>query len=252
MFKHAVEARPGQARRGLAGRGLAGRGKARHGEARFFITRKEHVMAKGKNARKDEKTAEAGMSGAPATMKPEIVTFLIAGRSPLLQNNPAEFIGAGDDTALTAGKKQYDDEEEARLRTYKDPDGAFCHPCEAFTKAMIKAVSGKKFGKMFATSTIKGSVFIVEPYALIEDAKGKPAKKYNIDRRPVVVGKARVLRCRPCWSPWQIRLPLEIDTAILSPELVEESLSLAGRIIGIGDYRPEKGGGFGRFTAQIA
>lgn len=195
-------------------------------------------------AKKNEGTA------VPATMKPEIVVFVIKGRSPLLQNNPAEFIG-NTDAANLAAKKVYNDEEEAKLRTYKDPDGAYCHPCEAFTKAMVKAVSGKKFGKLFATSVIKGGVFIVEPYALILDAKGKPATKYSIDRRPVVIGKARVLRCRPCWVSWQMKVALEVDTMILSPLQVEESLALAGRIIGIGDYRPEKGGGFGRFTAEL-
>ena len=48
-----------------------------------------------------------------------------------------------------------------------------------------------------------------------------------------------------------MQVPLEIDTAILRPEQVDEALNLAGRIIGIGDYRPEKGGGFGRFSAAI-
>lgn len=186
----------------------------------------------------------------PATMKPEIVTFTIIGISPLLQNNPASFIGKAEGDDLSTGKKTYNDDEEAKLRLYLDPEGAFCHPCEAFTKAMVKAVAGKKFGKMFATAAIKGSVFITEPFALIEDEGGKQMKKYTIDRRPVVIGKSRVLRCRPCFPKWQMKIALEIDTAILSKGNVKESLALAGRIIGIGDYRPEKGGGFGRFKVQ--
>jgi hypothetical protein len=184
-------------------------------------------------------------------MKPVIVVFTITGRSPLLQNNPANFIGHTEEGNLGAGKKKYDDEEEARLRVYLDGNGSHCHPCEAFTKAMVKAVAGKKFGKVFATSKIKGAVFIVEPFALILDERGNPATKYAIDRRSAVIGKSRVLRCRPMWSPWTMQVPLEIDTAILRPEQVEEALNLAGRIIGVGDYRPEKGGGFGRFSAAI-
>lgn len=187
---------------------------------------------------------------APATMKPEIIVFKVVGISPLLQNNPANFIGKSEGEELAAGKKTYNDEDEAKLRVYLDPEGEFCHPCESFTKAMTKAVAGKKFGKMFATSAIKGSVFITEPFALIEDENGKPAKKYTIDRRPVVIGKSRVLRCRPCFPKWQMKIALEIDTAILTATQVKESLALAGRIIGIGDYRPEKGGGFGRFKVQ--
>lgn len=186
----------------------------------------------------------------PSVMKPEIVTYHVIGISPLLQNNPAAFIGKEEDSGLTGGKKVYNDVEEAKLRVYLDPEGSFCHPCESFTKAMVKAVAGKKFGKMFATAAIKGSVFITEPFALILDEKGKPAKDYAIDRRPVVIGKSRVLRCRPCFHKWQMKIAFEIDTAIVQPSHVRESLALAGRIIGIGDYRPEKGGGFGRFRVE--
>jgi hypothetical protein len=207
------------------------------------------IMVKRKE---DTDGVDSGLGGAPATMKPEIVTFTIIGRSPLLQNNPAAFIGKTEDGGLGAGKKVYNDEEEAKLRLYMDGDGAYCHPCESFTKSMVKAVAGKKFGKMFATSAVKGSVFIVEPFALILDGDGNRATKYAIDRRSVVIGKSRVLRCRPMWSPWRMQVPLEVDTAILTPAQVCDALNLAGRIIGIGDYRPEKGGGFGRFTAEIS
>ena len=193
-------------------------------------------------------TLDAPAVDAPATMKPQIIVFQIVGISPLLQNNPASFIGkSGGDLA---GTKDYNDEEEARLRLYIDPDGNHYHPAQAFPKTMVSAVAGKKYGKAFATTAIKGAVFITEPFAVIEDERGKPATDFTIDRQPVVVGKARVLRCRPCWNQWRMRLPLEIDTAILQPSQVRDALELAGRIKGIGDYRPEKGGGFGRFRVE--
>ncbi|OHB82090.1 MAG: hypothetical protein A2V98_20630 [Planctomycetes bacterium RBG_16_64_12] len=185
-------------------------------------------------------------------MRPEIVVFEIEGISPLLQNNPAAFIGVEESVEMTMGKKKYDDAEEARLRLYMDPDGRYCHPAEAFIKAMVRAASGKKFGKTAATTAIKGSVFIAEPFALLLDENGEPATQYTIDKRPVVVGKARVPRCRPMWNKWRMRLALEVDTAILRPQAVLDVLMLAGRIIGVGDYRPEKGGGFGRFIARLA
>jgi hypothetical protein len=193
--------------------------------------------------------SDDGKLDVPATMKPEIMVFTIVGISPLLQNNPENFIGVKEQDL--AAKKDYDDKEEARQRLYLDADGNHCHPAQAFPKAMVAAVAGKKFGKTFATTAIKGAVFITEPFVAIEDEDGNPAKTYSISRLPVVVGKARVLRCRPCWNKWRIRLPLEIDTAILQRAQVLEALSLSGRIKGIGDYRPEKGGGFGRFSVEI-
>lgn len=187
----------------------------------------------------------------PATMRPEIVTFKIVGISPLLQNNPAAFIGNDSDDGITTGKKKYNDEEEARLRVYKDADGRFVHPAESFIKSMVKAVTGKKFGKKSAPALLKGAVFLAEPWCVIEDAKGQEANQYTIDRRSVVIKKInRVLRCRPCWSNWRMSLALEMDAALMDRSQLVVALGLAGRVIGIGDYRPEKGGGFGRFRLE--
>jgi hypothetical protein len=186
----------------------------------------------------------------PGGMRPEVVMFRITGISPLLQNNPASFIGVTEDAAL-GGKKVYVDAEEAAARVYRDAQGRFGHPAEGFIRSMIRAVTGRKFGKKSAPAVIKGSVFLVEQFCALEDSKGKELTKYEIDRRSVIVGKARILRCRPVWMPWCVRLPLEIDTSIVAAVQVLQALQLAGRIIGAGDFRPEKGGGCGRYSAEI-
>ncbi len=203
-------------------------------------------------ARKSEKQSDVSLN-APSVMKPKTIVFEIIGISPLLQNNPAEFIGKVEDAGLIVGKKVYNDEEEARLRTYPQPDGTFAHPTEAFLRAMVRAVTGKKFGKMNAPAILRGSVFGIETHCTILDENDKPLKEYVIDRRSVVINKkARILRCRPSWPiGWRMKLPLSVDTAIIAPELVLSALDLAGRIIGVGDSRPEKGGSNGRFSTQI-
>lgn len=179
---------------------------------------------------------------------PKIVTFTIIGTSPLLQNNPAEFVGKGEEETGLNKKKVYNDEDEARLRCYKDSDGRYGHPAQSFVKAMLRAATGKKFGKLSAPSLIRGGVFIVETLCLLEDEKGKPLAKYTIDRQPVVMpNKARVLRCRPSWMPWAVRVALEINVALISEVNVRSVLALAGPTVGIGDNRPEKSGRNGRY-----
>lgn len=177
-----------------------------------------------------------------------IMTFLVEGVTPLLQNNPAQFIGNESGGGITAKKKVYDDKEEAEWRTYRDDEGRFGHPAEAFSKAMQKAATGRKIGKQFATTVVKGAIFPVEDLAIIEDANGDPVTDYVIDRRSVVVGKARVLRARPRFNKWRMRVALEVDEALLSYDQVAEILALAGKIKGIGDKRPEVGGRYGRFV----
>lgn len=187
---------------------------------------------------------------ASSVYNPVLVTFTIVGVSPLLQNNPAEFIGkSGADEGLQT-KKTYKDEDEARLRCYLNDEGQFVHPLSSFIKAAVRAVTGKKFGKKSAPALIKSSVFAPpeERWCLLTDDKGKPLTKYIIDRQPVVMpNKARVLRCRPSFFPWQIKLVLEVNAAIMAREHLQQALALAGPTVGIGDNRPEKGGPNGRF-----
>lgn len=177
-------------------------------------------------------------------MQLEVVVFKLKGLSPLLQNNPAEFIGVKEGLV---GKKEYKDTEEANLRTYRDADGNYCHPSESIVKAIVRACSGKKIGKVTAGQLAKSALFAAEPYLTILGPDGEPMTEYSIDRRSVVIGKARVLRCRPCFANWTMSVPLEIDMSLLTKAFVAEFLRLAGRFPGIGDYRPEKGGSFGRF-----
>jgi hypothetical protein len=185
------------------------------------------------------------------TMKLEIVTFRVVGVSPLLQNNPADFIGKVEGDPGLGAKKVYDDAEEARRRLYRDADGNCCHLAEAFVKAAVKAVTRLRFGKLAAPAVLRGAVFITETLCVLEDEHGEPLKDYAIDRRSVVVGKARVLRCRPSWMPWRATVAVEVDTALCSPGNVLQAWSLAGRKIGVGDNRPEKGGPNGRYTATL-
>ena len=211
-------------------------------------------MAKKKAASKTDKGLqheEEAISTGP--MKPEIISFKIIGITPLLQNNPVNFIGKSETESMTTKKKSYDDAEEAALRIYKDDNGNFLHPAESFKKSMVKAVTGRRVAKQAAPGVIKGLVFNVEPYCIILDGKGKPKTKYTIDRRSVVIPttKARILRCRPCWQlPWQMMLAIEIDTSFIDRQFIFEALSMAGRTVGIGDFRPEKNGSFGRFYCE--
>jgi hypothetical protein len=187
----------------------------------------------------------------------ETHVWKLTGITPLVQNNPAETLTSGADTELTAGKKVYDDAEEARIRTYVTEDGQYYHPSAAIRAALLAASTGRKISKRSAKSVLAGSVFPMEQEMLLKDEKGKSLKKYEIYKCRVKVGTAGVLRCRPRWRKWTIELPIEIDTAFVTTDIVTEMLTIAGRIIGIGDERPDttKGkngiGTCGRFTAEL-
>lgn len=183
----------------------------------------------------------------------------IKGISPLLQNNPLAMMQSSDAGGISAGKKVYNNDEEAAIRAYKTEDGLYFHPSEAFRSAMLAACSGRKINKRSAKAIISGSVFPAEHRVLLLDAKGKPIKGFSIHTARVVIGKSGILRARPMYDPWSAKLALEIDGDFIpDPSVVTDLLNIAGRICGVGDYRPDtsKGrsgaGTFGRFSAALA
>lgn len=189
----------------------------------------------------------------------ELHTWRIVGVSPLLQNNPAGTMKSGSDVGgMSAGKKVYNDDEEAAVRVYRTADGDPMHPTAAFRSGMLEAAKGRKIGKTAARTIIAGSVFPAETEARLLDSKGKTAKTYTVHKCRVVVGKSGILRCRPQWTGWTCLLPLEVDTDFIKDVgLITDVLNIAGRIVGIGDNRPDtsKGksgvGTFGRYKAEL-
>lgn len=60
--------------------------------------------------------------------------------------------------------------------------------------------------------------------------------------------RARIMRHRARLEEWSLSFSIEIETSILAESEVKTMLDDSGRRAGIGDFRPAKGGPFGRFT----
>ena len=68
---------------------------------------------------------------------------------------------------------------------------------------------------------------------------------------PVVVQRSRVLRTRAKFDvPWACDFTLSVDDELVQREWLERWLDIGGRRIGLGDWRPEKSGQYGRFTVS--
>ena len=70
----------------------------------------------------------------------------------------------------------------------------------------------------------------------------------------VVVQRQRILRTRAKFDlPWGCRFVVDCDDELVERQQLGAWLDIAGRRIGVGDWRPEKSGDFGRFeTVRIA
>lgn len=84
---------------------------------------------------------------------------------------------------------------------------------------------------------------------MVEIVGPAPAMREDVCR--VGMGVAD-LRYRGQFDPWGVKVRVEINTAVISAEQVVNLFSLAGFAVGIGEWRPERDGGYGRFRVASA
>lgn len=171
----------------------------------------------------------------------EKICCRIEGISPLLMHR----FPVGDETpkSKTRNQKQTSDDIESYL--YLTDEGKLCQP-STHVIGCLKA-AGSKFqipgqGKLTYKNLLGSGAVIVEPDLIVHELQG-----WEIDRRPVVVQRARIVRERPMLPKWALNFSFEIDEEEIPPHVLKEILDYSGRRVGIGDFRPAKGGPFGRF-----
>jgi hypothetical protein len=165
----------------------------------------------------------------------------ITGIAPLLHNRfPVEEHG---ENKSKAKKKVYDPKEEAEKCLYKDSNGDIYQPSEHIYQSMIKAAVSFQFEgkKTYKDAITSGIVINPENIPLILKSE------YEIDARPVVISRARVVKWRPRFNEWSVKFSIDIlDDENISVSIVKDILEMAGKTKGIGDYRPR----FGRFMVS--
>lgn len=186
-------------------------------------------------------------------MSTQVIKLRIDSTGPLLMHNPASMGNQqGPDGVKT--RRIPKPKEEAEQGVYSDNNGDFYLPADAFRISLLSAAKGRRIGKFAAASILAGSVFPVgETCTLWNPKTNKPIKKYDkIYTCRAVVQRQGVLRSRPQIDAWWCELELEIDMDFVpEPEMIVGLYNIAGRIIGVGDFRPEKKGRFGRYRVTL-
>lgn len=150
------------------------------------------------------------------------------------KNPRSDFIGSL--YALTPLSDEATDEDLAAAK--------FGFPAVAFKNAAVTACTSTgaitKVAARQAFHVVGEMVEIIGP---------PPAMREDVCR--VGMGVAD-LRYRGQFDPWGVVVRVEINTAVISPEQVVNLFSLAGFAVGIGEWRPERDGGYGRFRVASA
>jgi hypothetical protein len=59
------------------------------------------------------------------------------------------------------------------------------------------------------------------------------------------------MRYRPRLNDWSLMVDVMFDEMMVEKGQIIAAAENAGRYIGLGDYRPAKGGPFGRFAVEV-
>lgn len=140
-------------------------------------------------------------------------------------------------------------ELECQISLYLDADGAPTLP-----EGMIKAVIERSARKLKQGTQVREGMIVeqVEEFSY-DRSMGTTAEalaKTAQFTTGVVVQRNRVLRTRAKFDEWGVTFIVEADDELVDQSQLETWLDIAGRRIGVGDWRPEKSGVYGRFETE--
>jgi hypothetical protein len=137
--------------------------------------------------------------------------------------------------------------EQAKQKAYVDDKNNLYIPGPNIYAAIIAAGKFHKYGKTKVTtnktSLIPAGIFILDAVIPLNTTN------FEVDSRSVVIPPTggRIMCHRPRLDNWKCTFDLEVDEQMFNEKFVRLLIDDAGKKIGVGDFRPEKKGPFGRF-----
>lgn len=191
------------------------------------------------------------------------VEVWIEGTMPLLMSRFTEEAeasvpgghGKGTRSASSAAVKPTPREqaEKSAYREGKKPGAPLVFPGAALQRLMREAGSNHK--EKGTRKTLKyrvpAAVLVLDEFVpLYADDRKKRAEDFEVDSRSAVnpFTKGRMMCHRPRLEKWAAKFRIRINEEVMNPQIIRQLLTEGGEQIGIGAFRPEKGGTFGLFS----
>jgi hypothetical protein len=121
--------------------------------------------------------------------------------------------------------------------------GRFGFPASGFKKAMVSAC---RYVDGINMTYAKGAFHVDGD--LLEILNTKPKMREDVVRLNSGPSPVADLRYRAEFSEgWKVKVPISFNRRAINAESIANLLNIAGRSVGVGEWRPEKSGNFGRF-----
>lgn len=140
--------------------------------------------------------------------------------------------------------------EQAEKKLYADEKGNLHIPGPNIFACLINAGKFHKIGKSKVTT--QKSSLIPAGISVDEITISLNTKTWEVDSRSVVIPSTggRIMCYRPRLDEWQLTFNMEIDKDMFTPKFVRLLVDDAGKKCGLGDYRPDRKGPFGKFVVS--
>lgn len=180
------------------------------------------------------------------------ITVRIEGVTPLLMNRFSEEneVAVSSGTRASIKGMRGTPREQATAKAYSDKDGMLYIPGPNIFACLVAAGAFHKIGKQKVTT--QKSSLIPAGVAVVELVCSLNTKAWEVDSRSVVIPSTggRIMCHRPRVDKWGVEFTLDLDEAMFDPKFVRILVDDAGKKVGIGDYRPQRKGPFGRFVVS--
>lgn len=130
---------------------------------------------------------------------------------------------------------------------YYDVDAGPYIPGQNVERALLDSARMNRLGK-----SIERGVFITTDVIPLEYPGPRDIRELREDASfrhmaSVKVGMSRTMRCRPMFREWSLTAEGYLDETQIELDELRQIAQRAGKLIGLGDWRPR----FGRFEAQV-
>jgi hypothetical protein len=184
-------------------------------------------------------------------LEPKRDFFTVYGISPLIVHAwGKKAIGMIEDKQQKKGKQPKeakDPAQEMESCFYPKIGKKHTIPAGALKAAIVSAATSLDDKINFSQKKIKQALFIVGDWLQLETTE--PIMRTDMVR----VGgmsKSADVRYRPMFEKWSCTFAVDYNASIYSSAQVAQLIEVAGFAVGLCEWRPEKGGNFGRFTLK--
>jgi hypothetical protein len=178
--------------------------------------------------------------------KPQIVSVVVhvKGLSPLIchawSHKAKQEMLDKQMKKATKAKEAKNPERDYEESLYRMEDGRCGFPSVGFKAAAVRAGTYSDLTMTFLRGTFHVSGELVP-------IDGEVHPREDMVR---LNGRTADIRYRGEFSEWSAAIPVELNASVLSVEQLINLFTIAGFAVGIGEWRPERNGQYGRFAVE--